>query len=500
MPDIAGSSQSVKTVMEDAGVRATVSQNGFKTPSEEENNMTGGNHSPTGSARSRGSSSRGSPTLSYQEREKFDLKLFLYPLEKKYQCPICENVLRYPKQLKCGHRLCSSCFHELARVEPRCPLDQTEIDKDDPNQRPDHFDKACYGEILALEVRCKHHEWGCKWESDYKDFQDHVNNKCEYAEILCQNDCGAKFQKRFLQKHLDKDCPKKIIACPYCDDRHLREDKKTHLAEECPKLPLPCPNKCDKKLEIPRDELDQHIEEFCPKTKMVCEFEVIGCTHRCSREKMPKHYKSAMIDHVKAIFIKMTEQDERLNKHELALKENTDFIKGVDKRVGDLEKIANSQLIWRIEDYTRKLKEARAGNADTLFSPTFTTSKHGYRLCASVCLNGDGKGKGTHMSVFISVLKGAFDSLLKWPFDYRVTFYLLDQDEDHLQRKHIKFSIKPNPCPENEPFLGRPKLEKNASFGGAKFAKHEEIDTRHYVKDDTIFLKIAIDCDGLSEP
>lgn len=43
---------------------------------------------------------------------------------------------------------------------------------------------------------------------------------------------------------------------------------------------------------------------------------------------------------------------------------------------------------------------------DTLFSPTFTTSKHGYRLCASVCLNGDGKGKGSHVSVFVSVLKG----------------------------------------------------------------------------------------------
>lgn len=121
---------------------------------------------------------------------------------------------------------------------------------------------------------------------------------------------------------------------------------------------------------------------------------------------MPKHYKSAMIDHVKSIFTKITEQDEQLGKHELALKENAEQIKGVDKRVGDLEKIANSQLIWRIEDYTRKLKEAKAGNGDTLFSPTFTTSKHGYRLCASVCLNGDGKGKGTHMSVFISVLKG----------------------------------------------------------------------------------------------
>ena len=127
---------------------------------------------------------------------------------------------------------------------------------------------------------------------------------------------------------------------------------------------------------------------------------------QCSREKMPKHYKSNMIEHVRSIFLKINEQDERLEKHENMLQENADLIKGVDKRVGDLEKIANSQLIWRIEDYTRKLKEAKAGNGDTLFSPTFTTSKHGYRLCASVCLNGDGKGKGSHMSVFISVLRG----------------------------------------------------------------------------------------------
>lgn len=27
-------------------------------------------------------------------------------------------------------------------------------------------------------------------------------------------------------------------------------------------------------------QLDQHIEEVCPKTKMMCEFEYIGCTHR----------------------------------------------------------------------------------------------------------------------------------------------------------------------------------------------------------------------------
>lgn len=40
-----------------------------------------------------------------------------------------------------------------------------------PNLKPDHFDKAFNDDILALEVKCKNHEWGCKWESDYKYFQ-----------------------------------------------------------------------------------------------------------------------------------------------------------------------------------------------------------------------------------------------------------------------------------------------------------------------------------------
>ena len=33
---------------------------------------------------------------------------------------------------------------------------------------------------------------------------------------------------------------------------------------------------------FPFPQLDQHIEEVCPKTKMICEFEYIGCTHRVS--------------------------------------------------------------------------------------------------------------------------------------------------------------------------------------------------------------------------
>ncbi|XP_020914676.1 TNF receptor-associated factor 4 isoform X2 [Exaiptasia diaphana] len=454
-------------------------------------NMTGG-RSPTGSTRSQSSGFRESPSLTEPFPKKSEC---LFPVLAMHICPKCEEIMRYPVQIKaCGHRLCYGCYKNLlSGPAPRCPEDQMELEDKVPDT-----DTALNNEIMNLQVSCRNKEWNCKWEGTILEFQRHLKD-CEFTDILCVNDCGAKFQKRFLQKHLDKDCGKKIISCPYCDDRHLREEKKVHL-EDCPKLPLPCPNKCDKKLTIPREELEQHIEADCPRTKLMCEFEKLGCAHRASREKMQRHYKNEIITHVKLMYDLMTKQKGLLDANDQRLNQFENIMKEQNKRIGDLEKIAHSQLIWRIEDYTRKLKEAKAGNMDTLFSPTFTTSKHGYRLCASVCLNGDGKGKGSHVSVFVSVLKGAFDALLKWPFDYRVTFTLLDQTEDVNERKHIKFSIKPNPCPENEPFLGRPKLEKNASFGGAKFVKHDEIESRNYIKDDTLFLKITIDCDGLSEP
>ena len=116
---------------------------------------------------------------------------------------------------------------------------------------------------------------------------------------------------------------------------------------------------------------------------------------------------------MKLIYDLAIQNKERLDKHDTSLVEHVNMIKEVDKRVGDLEKIAHNAMIWRIEDYNRKFKEAKGGNNDTLFSPIFTTSKHGYRLCASVCLNGDGKGKGTHMSIFVSVLKGKLITSVK---------------------------------------------------------------------------------------
>ena len=74
-------------------------------------------------------------------------------------------------------------------------------------------------------------------------------------------------------------------------------------------------------------------------------------------------------------------------------------------------------------------------------------------------------GKDSHMSIFVSILQGMYDSLLSWPYRHPVTFILVDQDPDPDQRKHITSTFMPNPIMENNAFLGKPKTFRNPSLG-----------------------------------
>ena len=46
----------------------------------------------------------------------------------------------------------------------------------------------------------------------------------------------------------------------------------------------------------------------------------------------------------------------------------------------------------------------------------------GYKMCARIYLNGDGMGKGTHVSLFFVIMRGQYDALLKWPFRQKVNY------------------------------------------------------------------------------
>ena len=73
-------------------------------------------------------------------------------------------------------------------------------------------------------------------------------------------------------------------------------------------------------------------------------------------------------------------------------------------------------------------------DADHWFSRPFYTAPEGYKLCLRVDAHGYGDGAGTHVSVFVYLMEGENDYLLQWPFEYTVTFQILNwkKDANHM--------------------------------------------------------------------
>ena len=150
----------------------------------------------------------------------------------------------------------------------------------------------------------------------------------------------------------------------------------------------------------------------------------------------------------------------------------------------------DGQLLWKISGFSRKRNDAVNGEEVSVVSPSFSTSRYGYKMCARVYLNGDGMGRGTHISVYFVIMRGHYDALLRWPFRQRVTFMLLDQDDV----EHVIDSIRPDP---NSSSFQRPRRETNIASGCPMFCSLAELNNHAYVRDDTMFVKIIVDTDDL---
>ena len=147
-------------------------------------------------------------------------------------------------------------------------------------------------------------------------------------------------------------------------------------------------------------------------------------------------------------------------------------------------------LLWKITDFAKKRQDAVSGQQTSFYSPCFFTSRYGYKMCARIYLNGDGIGRGTHISVFFVVMRGEYDALLRWPFRQKVTFMLLDQNNV----EHVIDSFRPDP---NSSSFQRPRRETNIASGCPTFCPLSELNDHAYVRDDTMFLKVIVDTTDL---
>jgi len=148
----------------------------------------------------------------------------------------------------------------------------------------------------------------------------------------------------------------------------------------------------------------------------------------------------------------------------------------------------DGQFLWKISDYARRRNDAVTRQQVSFYSPCFYTSRCGYKMRARIYLDGNGVGRGTHISVFFVVMRGQYDALLRWPFREKVTIILLDQDDIN----HVISAFTPDP---RSCSFQRPGTETNIPIGYPMFCPLAVFNNRAYVRDNTMFLRIIVETD-----
>ena len=153
-------------------------------------------------------------------------------------------------------------------------------------------------------------------------------------------------------------------------------------------------------------------------------------------------------------------------------------------------KACTGVYVWKINELARRTREAKLGRTISLYSPPFYTSTHGYRLCLRAYLNGDGEGKGTHVSLFIVIMKSEYDDLLVWPFTHGVTLTLINQNFPSVSEKCITHKFKPNPKSSS---FQKPQETFNIASGFPVFTKINTLSDHNYCKNDTLYFRVKME-------
>uniref|UniRef100_A0A673Y9T7 TNF receptor-associated factor n=1 Tax=Salmo trutta TaxID=8032 RepID=A0A673Y9T7_SALTR len=482
------------------------------------------------------------PSSMESNKPGFPKKILANKLEDKHLCNCCHNLLRRPFQAQCGHRFCSYCFNMTVRDGPqKCNA----CIKEDIFEEPTSIlkqgcafpDNAARREVENLSAVCINE--GCTWKGNIKEYELSHEEKCEYTIIPCPS-CKERIRFNEQERHNERECPERTLNCKYCKEPFHFKNIKAH-DEICPKYPMICEG-CAKK-KIPREKYVDHIK-FCSKFRTPCRFHVVGCdmsvssflifSELCSvgaalelqlhsektkvaelgRRCTDLEVKVGTFENVVCVLNREVERftttmEAGNRQHRL----DQDKIEALNNKVRQLERTVGLKdltvaemegrlremsattfdgvFVWRISDFTKKRQDAIAGRAPAMFSPAFYTSKYGYKMCLRIYLNGDGTGRGSHLSLFFVVMRGLSDALLKWPFNQKVTLMLLDQSS----REHIIDAFRPDITSSS---FQRPVSEMNIASGCPLFCPLSKLDAKNsYIRDDIIFIKAIVDLTGL---
>ncbi|KAI5626513.1 TNF receptor-associated factor 5, partial [Silurus asotus] len=405
---------------------------------------------------------------------------------------------------------------------------------------PDHQRRLCQ---FRTEF-CRH----CTKPYPITQLPDHEKMLCPEAEVQCPYNCSQEVKRHKIKEHVDE-CPELETDCIYkqygCKVRDKRSKVKIHeytefshhvllVLESNSKIakqvrPKECrPVVLSSEYWLENLKLGQYLSlylnhQFKSESKLQCaagkfwnkdgtrgyfirmmmvvkqELQELRCVLDAELAKEELNALRASLDSLRQQVAMMQSLRDHLGalgqtcqRHTRLLDIHVEQLQCNEQRFRQLESTSyDGKLIWKVHDFQRK-----KDSGTSLTSPHFYTGRSGYKLSARVYPDGDGSARGTHLSLYIMVMRGDFDSLLPWPFHQSVTLTLLDQSGS---RNHVSCSFTPDTNTES---FCRPTADSNAALGFSRFISHNDLEGSQnavFVRDDTLFIKVKVDTAGLDD-
>ena len=369
-------------------------------------------------------------------------------------CSICLLVLRDPLLTGCcGNHFCRACVLQVQRESQPCPLCGA-------TAFTTMLDKYFVRKVNELKVECPTKEKGCSWVGDLGRLSDHLDPKkgdCKFLISDCPNLCGRRMYHGELDAHQLK-CPRRPYICKFCDYKGVFEDMSKKHWTVCEKYPMVCPNSCGE-VDIERRYLERHLRNECTLEKADCEFAHAGCRVRLDRSEVKIHRETCIHEHLALVSAKclhlserlpadfqqhlterLSEKDEQLQSmlkqlevREQEVVELRTRLATVQEEMEDVKSdcaILKSTVFIPPFEFVMTDYERRKSNNEQWLGPPFYSHIGGYRMCMSLDVNGSDECEGTHVSLYVNLMKGEYDNNLHWPFKGVVVVQLLNQRKD----------------------------------------------------------------------
>ena len=91
------------------------------------------------------------------------------------------------------------------------------------------------------------------------------------------------------------------------------------------------------------------------------------------------------------------------------------------------------------------------------------------------------------MSLFLVVMKSEYDNILEWPFQKKVKFTLINQE--NRSKDHVE-NFFPN---KDSSSFKKPTKEMNVASGCPLFIAIDKLDNDGFLKDDSLFIEVKVE-------